>query len=122
MAVKEVEKKTKGRSGKQLTKEQSIALGQGANRRSDPVRQISKHKSTDKEQGADQEVKKKEQNFTTCIFIPEHRLYLIPFYDFYRVRFVAKNKPEFEQLRKHGRITEYLKKMRQFNRSVKKAD
>ena len=39
--------------------------------------------------------KKKESQFTTCLYIPENKLYLIPFYDYYLIRNFAKSRNEF---------------------------
>jgi len=47
-------------------------------------------------------------------------MYLIPFYDYYTVRELSRTRPEFDHLRKNGRVGEYIKKLRQFNRSVKR--
>lgn len=47
-------------------------------------------------------------------------MYLIPFYDYYVVRDVARSRPEFNALRKHPKIHDYIKAMREFNKSMKK--
>lgn len=54
------------------------------------------------------------------MYLPQNRLYLIPFYDFYVLRDHIKNRPEFDQMRKQNRVTEYLKIRRQFNKSIKR--
>ena len=56
------------------------------------------------------------------MFIPESKLHCIPFYDLYAIREASKVRPDYEQLRKANQknINDYLKKIRHFNRSVKK--
>ena len=56
-------------------------------------------RANERDKGQDQDTKKNEQNHTTCLFIPENRLHIIPFYDFYKIREYARSRPEFKTLR-----------------------
>ena len=55
-------------------------------------------RTTEKKQ-EETEPTEKEPDFTTCMFLPAHLLYLIPYYDYYDIRETQRKRKEFTDMR-----------------------
>lgn len=57
-----------------------------------------------------------DQSFTTCVFIPQNRLHLIPFYDLYALRELMRTHEDFVKLRHRikDNIDGYLKNKKKY--------
>ena len=75
--------------------EQTEDNKQKSNKKS--VQKSLQRRSTEKKQ--ENEPTEKEPDHTTCMFLPAHLLYLIPYYDYYDIRESQRKREEFINMR-----------------------
>ena len=119
IAAKPAAVQQKTRTMRTLTKEQSLVPQRGRTEAINraPTRAV---RATQKEQNQGQNSQKPDQNFTTCLFIPQNRMHLIPYYDYYTVREATRNRPEFDRLRRDPKVTDYIRRLKKFTSSAKR--